>query len=390
MPTWVNSNEQTTLVVPYWKKIKLKTEIGDLPSLLLGALNESTQRLQMFVIPNMKNVADTALGEAFRIYGFPTEGYKDWLDAGEWISDKALHPLHLAADKELKKWIKTLYIPMGGSFQKTHSVQLKLPKGVIQVRNGVSYEGYTKRFLKAHSFDAIVKVTEDAIKLCRAAWNWEPQNLRVLTHSEGRAMGIAYAPGKGVHRISLHSRLVNEYDTMSIFRVILHELCHHYREERFPRSRQMSSAFSHDKTFCEALALVDYTVKDSPSQCEFFSDEKWEGSVVVQSKQTALRGDRYDPSRGAFILRLLKTGHMRMDWQGRDFNKKAIRVDSTLVKLNEGMTREQQERIMVYAADRRALWALETIVKGQADKGVDYYSFMAGLERSYGIKGLVK
>lgn len=390
MATWTLSSPTHSLLLPDWQRLRMTGEAGRIPVLLAGVVTESSQLLQMFSMVANRHVVDTFMGQIFRQYHFSAEGLATWQEAGVWVHVDALHPLHAAADKKLKQWFKTLRYDMAGEAAKMDFATLKLPKGSVHVRNGISYEGYTARFLKAHSLRTITDLVEKSVVLCKQAWNWEPVNLRVLTHTRGNAMGIAYAPGKGVHRISLASSLVNKYDEMSIFRVILHELCHHYREERFPRPAGYTTGDAHDKYFCDALSLVDPVVKEQPESCRIFTDSQWEGSEVVQQEKQTLQADRYDPERGAFTFRHLKSGQMRLDWKGEDFNKKAIVIGPGLSKITEGMTPAQQRELRVYAATHRddivlGHFGLRSITPGE----YSFYDLMAALQKRFGIEGLV-
>jgi len=362
---------------------------------VVAVVSKERKTAQFFSLRRAKSAVGAVLKAIFDSYGFSVPADSYWEDAGSWISVKALSPLHAAADKALKKWLKTLVYRSGNDISQAAEALLKLPTGSIRVHKGVTYEGYTNRLLKTHSFSVVTKLIEQARVLVKESWSWEPNDLRVLTHNQGKAMGIAYAPGKGIHRISLHTKLLNEYDEMSIFRVIIHELCHHYREEKWPRELTMANA--HDERFCEALTIVDPLVKDNPKECTYFTDEQWEGSSVVQKKKEALSASRYEPGRGTFVLRLLKSGHLRLDWVGEDFNKRGIKVSERELKaLTKDMTKEQQERLLITHADRRGQAALDNYLTrwlGDAKITVKptFWNFLEGLEARYPqLEGLAK
>jgi predicted SprT family Zn-dependent metalloprotease len=270
---------------------------------------------------------------------------------GIWYKTKSLHPLAGKAVSMAWEWVaKGGNIPTGTGFY------VELAPGEVRKQNGVTYEGYTNRVLKVHSFDVLSRLVDQAQKLCADSWGWKAQDMRVMLHGSGNAMGMAYSPGKGIHRISLHSKLLKEYDEMSIFRVILHELCHHYRNERFPLSLR-----SHDEVFCRELAKVDPVVAQDTEKCTFFKDEEWEGSVVVQAKKekaAALsKPSTYDPAQGFLQVRVLKSGQLRLDWLPYDggFTRKAIPVsDHHMRELFEPMHRRQKQSIKVTGADVRS------------------------------------
>jgi len=249
---------------------------------------------------------------------------------------KSLHPLVEKAVKIGWDWFKRYALDQGEYPNVSYREKVKLPPGSVRRYNGITFEGYTQRALKVHSFGTIAKLVDDGIKLGRDAWGWEPVDLRVMIHNDSRAMGLAYNPGKGVHRISLNSRLLNEYDTMSIFRTVIHELCHHYRDERFP----INKLDAHDEIFCHELGKIDPVVVQNPKECVMFTDEVWQDSLVVKAKvekQAAKKkADNYDHREGYLQMRVLKSGELRMDWlpnQKGGFANKAMPVTVSNLQL---------------------------------------------------------
>lgn len=106
----------------------------------------------------------------------------------------------------------------------------------------------------------IEKVLERCMGLMRAQWGWTPDILWVeeLTMEP---MGLAYSPGSGTkygRRIALSKRLLENYDNFSLERVILHEICHHYRDEVFEKNKALDEITGgHDPVFCRELQKVD-------------------------------------------------------------------------------------------------------------------------------------
>jgi hypothetical protein len=139
----------------------------------------------------------------------------------------------------------------------------------------------------AHTFDGLVGVVSAAVTLCARQWQWRPDGLSVMVHEDDSAMGLAYKPGDGDRRISLKADLFTNYDLESIRRTVLHELCHHAREELFVRDR-FPGFDSHDAKFCELLGMVDPVIRSDPRACEFFTDHQDAGVVASVSAQKGI------------------------------------------------------------------------------------------------------
>lgn len=299
---------------------------------------------------------------------------------GQWHTAKALHPLVASAMKKAWEWFKEV-VKGGDLFSSFYEFKVTMPKGAIRTTaSGVTFEGYTDRVLKAHSFATMSKLVDDATTLCASAWGWKARKLRVLLHGTSRALGLAYNPGQGVHRISLNTRLINEYDTMSIFRVVLHELCHHYRNETFPLSHN-----AHDALFCEALGKVDPIVLQDKKQCQFFTDEVWEGSTVVQAKmekQSALKqADNYDPSKGGISVRVLADYKIKMDWlpfTKGDFKRVAMPLNKEMLHTIIG--ERSPSSIQVSGGNDRGTRLVQYLTSESIS---DAYELIKGLDKAY-------
>ncbi len=125
----------------------------------------------------------------------------------------------------------------------------------------------------AHTLAALHREISARVATGHRVWKWKPVDLQVSFMGDGRAMGMAYIPRyprKGEPQtIALNSRLLARYALESVGRTVIHELCHHYREERFLRPTVKNW---HDAVFCRELAKADPIVAKTPVECEFFMD----------------------------------------------------------------------------------------------------------------------
>lgn len=226
---------------------------------------------------------------------------------------------------------------------------IKLPKGILQRKGDILYFGYKGKVTQVHSLDKVHRLVRDAISAGNRVWGWSPNNLKVFSHSSGNAMGLAYQPGKGAHAISLHTKLLREYDQDSIYRVLLHELCHHHREEAWPR-KSITKANAHDEVFCGELSKVDPIVAES-GNCRYFREEQWLQSAALVQKKKREKAISYKPKDGYLVLRRVKGGSMRLDWLPEEkgaFRKKVYVVSyESLKKLLSNFTLDQIQKVMV-------------------------------------------
>jgi predicted SprT family Zn-dependent metalloprotease len=173
----------------------------------------------------------------------------------------------------------------------------------------IQYVGWeTVRKKSAHSLDAIHRLLEKAYDETLTHWNWVWLNLRIKFHMSGPAFGLAYSPGRGDHIISLNARMLGAYTLDSIYRTIVHELCHHYREERFPRSID-----PHDKQFCDELAKIDRTISGDPRACRHFvdvADPALQARVPGRKKRLPV----WDEKAGTFQVWHKKSGTFSLYW----------------------------------------------------------------------------
>lgn len=174
-----------------------------------------------------------------------------------------------------KTWTANITVQTEAQKRATTIVQ-KLPKG--EFASYIGWELIAKQ--SAHSLASLHRAVEKAVEVCDQAWGWRPENLRIKFHTTGNAFGLAYSPGKKDHIISLLKKMFQEYDMDSAYRVILHELCHHYRDERFRLSPN-----DHDEIFCRELEKVDPTVEGDPRQCRHFTDVADPALVAKHQRQ---------------------------------------------------------------------------------------------------------
>lgn len=186
-------------------------------------------------------------------------------------------------------------------YVKFHSVEKKLPYTLAQI----------------HS------IIDEALSLCESTWRWSTTDasLEVWFHETGKSMGLAYEPGRKsiellkTRKISLHKDLLRFYDRDAIARTVLHEYCHHYREETWPRSaiKYRGIDLSHDEQFCESLAKVDPLVSKDPKTCSKFYEECNEDLVAIVEEKRE-ENISWSTKDGKLNVSVLKTGKMSMQW----------------------------------------------------------------------------
>lgn len=215
----------------------------------------------------------------------------------------------------------------------------------------IRYTGYDH--MPSHfPLDRLHGIMEEAVVECASKWNWrsegsppwKPTGLEVMRHSGNNALGLAYAPGSGKDAnrrvVSLHSVLFQKYDNLAIWRVIVHELCHHYREEVFARRdfdedtankiRLAVTSYTqsggrlpkdvlntHDSIFVRELGRVDAKVAIAPVAGLVFTEYADPSLVAEIEKKKAVRAAtvRWDPARGRiFINRKVSDGKFSVFW----------------------------------------------------------------------------
>ncbi len=153
----------------------------------------------------------------------------------------------------------------------------KPPPGVTAGK-GFSIVGFVDVKKSAHTLTALQAILAQEIARARRVWRWSPTNLVVQFHRSERVFGWARNPGAGPRNgltvISLSHRLLQEYDADSVGRTVIHELCHHYRCEKFAVPAGGVPYKGHDDVFCRELGRADTTVAAHPKACRYFGDDR--------------------------------------------------------------------------------------------------------------------
>jgi hypothetical protein len=224
--------------------------------------------------------------------------------------------------------------------QAVKSIKLPGPRGPI------TYFGYGKK-VGAYTLAQIHEAVAKAVADCSGIWKWAtggpwcPSNLQVKIHTGKVAMGLAWNPGSGKElnkRIfSLNKLLFTGHDANSIWRVVVHELCHHYRDEALPlrdfddedskvlrgqllvkirEKRSFAAAMnivnSHDIRFVKALGQVDPTVATTPVEACWFTEYVDKSVVAVVEQQ---KGVQWAAGAGKLVLKWGKST-MSASWNG--------------------------------------------------------------------------
>lgn len=129
------------------------------------------------------------------------------------------------------------------------------------------------RYMNPSSFpggiDRLHGMFRRATDVARAAWGWTPGDVDIFPmKASRRAAGEAYVGGIGdigPKKIRLNLGILRDYSDDSIVDVILHELCHHRREEIRPIPK-----IRHDRIFCELLSAASPGATRSEPRCDRF------------------------------------------------------------------------------------------------------------------------
>ena len=233
----------------------------------------------------------------------------------------------------------------------------------------------------SHSFDAISKMLVRAVADCHRAWAWKAEGLVVTFHTSARAMGLAYSPGQGDRRISLAFSMLEKFDIGSVERTTLHELCHHAREEKYPRSLAVGAlrgAQVHDAKFCAMLEQVDATVAANPKSCRYFTDVA-DPAVVTETAKA--KGVVFSAAAGTLVVdvrQAARKNHWVWKWEP---NQRG-RWPSKFVRLS---TRELVAFLLQFPSGDRDL--VRCVYEGSP---VSVHEMIAGIERrSPGFKRMM-
>lgn len=198
----------------------------------------------------------------------------------------------------------------------------------------VTFIGYRRRKL-AHSMETLVNLFTECVQACQFKWGWRPVVPEVEIHTTSRAMGLAFInPTVKRHRISLHLKLLTQYDLASIRRVVLHELCHHYREEAFPPNRYEA----HDHIFCQELQKVDVTLAADAEKaqqpvakmCTMFYEQRDAEIIAIsdRKKHRDFSEAVWSPEAGYVELARLKSGRFRFAWRPNPGFKWTVKAEA--------------------------------------------------------------
>jgi hypothetical protein len=213
----------------------------------------------------------------------------------------------------------------------------------------ITYTGYSAR-VGHYDIEDIHDIVTKAVTDALPHWSWQgdrgpwkPTNLEVMMHGGKKTLGLAFAPGTGRERnkrtISLNELMFKLYSAEAIWRVVVHELCHHYRDEVFaPRDTDLATAErlrqsvaahqakgmrfitetlgTHDSIFVRELAKVDKKVDADPYAGICFN-EYADASLVADAKAAAeakMAKIDWRPEAGRIWIDRLKTGQFSMWW----------------------------------------------------------------------------
>lgn len=222
-------------------------------------------------------------------------------------------------------------------------------------RGPITYFGYGKK-VGAYTLAQIHEIVAKAVADCSSTWMWptggvwSPSNLQVKLHTGKTAMGLAFNPGSGKDLnkriISLSKLAFTSYDAKAIWRVVVHELCHHFRDEALPqrdfddedskvlrsqlmtallKHRSTSASFnilnSHDIRFVKALGQVDPEVAATPAEGLTFTEYVDQSVVAVVEQQ---KGIQWAAGAGKLVLRM--SGQKVNSWWAGAWGKHPLRT----------------------------------------------------------------
>jgi predicted SprT family Zn-dependent metalloprotease len=176
----------------------------------------------------------------------------------------------------------------------------------------VTYTGSVAR--PAHTLEDLHRVVLKAQEAALTYWGFTCSRLEVQFFTDGNVMGLAYNPGSGKSSgkrlISLNARLLQSYTIDTIWRTVIHELCHHARNERFA----INYVDQHDSYFCDMLSKADPLAQDK-SGCTFFTEQEDSSLAAgIRQRKAGPIPPVYDPELGTVYLNRLKSGAFRIGW----------------------------------------------------------------------------
>lgn len=291
------------------------------------------------------------------------------------------------ARETVKNWGQ-LYTTRAGKFIKSTVIEYSSP--LTKHLGSVEYTGFEQvEKRSAHTLEAVHRAVNASAARAIEVWGWNCTGLEVKFHETGRAFGLAYEPGtgkqKGVRKISLNVQLLQLYDLNSVARVVVHELCHHYREETWPRRRAGSDG--HDSRFCEELGRADPEVQASipppfrpgpehevaylewkkrnegaANRCTYFADIPDTAlQAAHKAKTRRVVEPTWAPEAGALKFYRLKSGVLRMSWEPRPgfhwTTEKQPVNDSSMLALAKRFGPKDWGRVLVHVEERYAVQA---------------------------------
>ena len=231
----------------------------------------------------------------------------------------------------------------------------------IHILGGVYYIGYRRLADPAHSLKKLHTIVAAKRQLAKSLWKWK-EPVMISFHRSHSILGFASITKVGSQKwrfISLSQDLLSGYDAKSVGRTIIHELCHHYRAERFSCSgvargrcdsvRRLSNG-GHDPTFCRELGRVDYIVKRSQTECQFSTDKKMTKSPAASKKPFA--GVILKPGAGHLEVTSIaaKTVFAWLATRGKSF---FVPFNDNSLALIMTRTKKLWDRIAIRAKGRR-------------------------------------
>lgn len=240
-----------------------------------------------------------------------------------------------------------------GALQLDVAYEREAPTEVGKVLQGpcgpITYTGYgarVGRYDVEDIHDIVVKAITDSLP--HWSWQggrgpWRPTHLEVMLHSGKSSLGLAFAPGTGHERnkrtISINELMFRLYSADAIWRVVVHEICHHYRDEVFARNEadlatserlrqsvalhagsgqrvRAETLNTHDSVFVRELAKVDKKVDADPYAGICFN-EYADPSLVADAKaakEAKMAKIDWRPEAGRIWIDRLKSGKFSMWW----------------------------------------------------------------------------
>lgn len=198
----------------------------------------------------------------------------------------------------------------------------------------VRYVDFDGVDLGRHGIQRFHKAVSSALEMSDKAWSWRVPSLNVKTHQGKGPLGQAFAPGTGTYTglrsISIHRDIARRYDADSLRRVVLHELCHHAREELEPRTGSRAKRESHDSTFCRMMGLVDPQVIGDEEKCRRFHDAPDLTLVAEEAAEATAssKGLSWDPANGFVDYHTYLRGRRlygRLAWSPKEGSKRRWR-----------------------------------------------------------------